>query len=126
MLRTIGGILAGIAVFMATLMVLELLAHQMFRTSREATIPSGMHVFVAVSYFLGALAGGLVAAKISGERWPAWLIAVLLAAGAAYTLTTFPHPLWMQVASIVAPLLGGLVASRAVTEHGRAATHADV
>lgn len=121
MLRTIGGILAGIAVFMATLMLLELLAHQMFRTSPGEALPSGMHAFVALSYFLGALAGGLVAGKISGERWTAWLIALLLAAGAAYTLTTFPHPLWMQVASIVAPLLGGLVASRAVSGHRRIA-----
>lgn len=125
MLRIISGVVAGIAVFMISLMMLELIAHQLFRTSPAGPLPAGMHAFVAVSYFLGALTGGLVAAKISGERWTAWLIALLLAAGAAYTLTTFPHPLWMQVASIVAPLLGGLVASRAATSRRRVAADAE-
>ena len=110
--RTVGGIIAGIVVFAVTLMVLELLAHQIFQTSPAGAIPNGMHAFVAVAYFLAALAGGLAAFKISGERWTAWLIALLVAAGAVYTLTTLTHPLWMQVASVIAPLLGGLVATR--------------
>ena len=126
MLRTIGGIVAGIIVFAATLMVSELIAHQMFRTSPAGPLPNGLYAFVAVSYFLGALAGGFVAVKISGERWTAWLIALLVAAGAGYTLTRLSHPLWMQVASIVAPLLGGLVASRTAAARGRVAADAEV
>lgn len=112
MLRTIGGIIAGIIVFVVSLMLLELLAHQIFRTSPSGPADQGTLAFVAIAYFVSSLAGGMTAVKISGERWTAWLIALLVAAGAAYTLTSFPHPLWMQVASIVAPLLGGLAASR--------------
>ncbi len=113
MLRTIGGIVAGIFVFVLTLMLLEFVAHQVF--AKPGGSPSGgMLAFVAVAYFLSALAGGLTAGKISGQHWTAWLIAILVAAGAGYALTTMPQPLWMQIASIVAPLLGGLVASRLV------------
>lgn len=124
MLRTIGGIIAGILVFLAALTLLELLAHQIFRTSPAGPANVSTLAFVAVAYFLGALLGGMTAVKISGERWTAWLIALLVAAGAGYTLTTFPHPLWMQVASIVAPLLGGLLASRLARPRTRVAADA--
>jgi len=110
-LKTVGGIVAGIVVFVVTLTVLELLAHQLFG-SPSRNMPAGLLAFVAFAYFLSAALGGGIAARISGQHWAAWVIAVLVAAGAAYTLTQLPQPLWMQIASVVAPLLGGLVASR--------------
>ena len=120
MLRTIGGIVAGIIIFVITLTVLELAAHQLF-PSQGPILPSGLLIFVATAYFLSALAGGVTAGKISGVHWTAWVIALLVAAGAAYTLTTVTHPLWMQIASIAAPLLGGFVASRLVPARREAA-----
>jgi nitrate/nitrite transporter NarK len=111
MLRTIGGTIVGIIIFVVVLALLEQMAHLIFPAS-GAERPPGMLAFVALAYFLSALAGGVVAARISGARWVSWVIAAIVAAGAAYTLTTTPHPLWMQIAAIVAPLLGGLVASR--------------
>jgi hypothetical protein len=110
--RLIGGIVAGIVVFVIALLAFEFLAHQIFQVSPKGAIPNAMHAFVAIAYFLASLAGGLVASRVSGRPWTAWVIAILVAAGAAYTLTNFTHPLWMQVASIVAPLAGGLAARR--------------
>ena len=113
MLRTIGGIVAGVIVFVLTLVLMEWLAHLLFGAPGRI-MPAGMLAFVAFAYFLAAADGGVVAGRISDRHWAAWVIAILVAAGAAYTLTQLPQPLWMQIASIVAPLLGGLVASRAV------------
>ncbi|MDG2533563.1 hypothetical protein P6144_07895 [Sphingomonas sp. HITSZ_GF] len=60
---------------------------------------------------LGALAGGVAAVRV-GE-WPVsgWIVAL---AGIGYALATSlmsPHPLWMQVAAVVAPFLAGVVVS---------------
>lgn len=121
MLRTVAGIIVGIVVFVATLMVMEYAAHQMFRTSPAGPLPNGMYAFVALAYFLSAFVGGLMAVKISRERWTAWLIAILVAAGAVYSLVTLAQPMWMHVASVVAPLLGGLVATRVGTPRRRVA-----
>jgi ABC-type transport system involved in cytochrome bd biosynthesis fused ATPase/permease subunit len=103
--------LAGVVLFLVVLMALEWIAHQLF-PSRGRLVPTGMLAFVAFAYFLSAALGGAIAARISRQSWTAWVIAILVAAGAAYSLTQLPQPLWMQIASIVAPLLGGLVASR--------------
>jgi nitrate/nitrite transporter NarK len=113
MLRIVGGIIAGVIAFVLTLVLLEYLAHQLF-AGGGATPSPAMLAFVALAYFLSALLGGILAGRISGRHWAVWVIALLVAAGAAYSLTTIAHPLWMQIASIVAPLLGGLVASRLV------------
>ena len=124
MLRTIGGILAGIIVFAVTLGVLELIAHQLF-PSRGRGFATGLLAFVALGYFLSALLGGVTAGRISKVHWTVWVIAILVAAGAAYSLTAVTHPLWMQIASVAAPLLGGLVASRIVPAR-RVAADAEV
>ncbi len=120
MLRTVGGIIAGIIVFVVTLVVLELLAHQLFPADGR-NLPTGLLAFVAVAYFLSACAGGVTAGRISHLHWTVWVIAVLVAAGAAYSLTTINHPVWMQIASIAAPLLGGFLASRFVPPTDRPA-----
>jgi hypothetical protein len=113
LLRTIFGIIAGVVIFVLTLVALEFIAHQLF-PSRGGALSTGLLAFVALSYFLSALLGGVTAGRVSRVHWTVWVIALLVAAGAAYSLTTITHPLWMQIASIAAPLLGGLVASRLV------------
>jgi MFS family permease len=110
MLRTIGGVIAGILVFMATLTLMEYLAHQVAPRNNQGLL----YAIVALAYFLTSLLGGLTAAKISRQAWTVWLIALLATAGSIYSILTMPQPLWMQVASVVAPLLGGFVASRIV------------
>jgi hypothetical protein len=124
MMRKVGGVLAGIATFVIVLMTIEYIAHQVFNTSPGDPVPNGMHAFIALAYFIAAFAGGYVAARIAAERWAAWLIAVVVAAGAAYAIGTMPQPLWMQIASIVAPLLGGLAASRLAMPGSRVAADA--
>jgi MFS family permease len=106
--RIIGGLVAGLAVMLIVLGGSEFLAHQAAPKEGSGILLA----IVAAAYFLSALAGGLVAARISQRRWAAWAIAGLVAFGAIWSLFQFPHPLWMQIAAVVAPLLGGFVAAR--------------
>jgi MFS family permease len=108
--RVVGGIVAGILVFVALLAALEYLAHQISPAEGSLT----MLAIVAGAYFVSALAGGVVAGRISRRAWAPWAIALLVLAGAVWTLFRMPQPVWMQIASVVAPLLAGFIASRVV------------
>lgn len=60
---------------------------------------------------LGALAGGVAAVRVGDWPVSGWIIAL---AGIGYALAislTSPHPLWMQIAAVAAPLLAGVVVS---------------
>ena len=114
MLRTIGGVIAGVVVFAATLSLAEYLAHQIAPPRNSGLLLA----IVAFAYFLSPLLGGLTAARISRREWTIWLITALAVAGGIYAIITLPQPLWMQVASIVAPLLGGYAASRMAGRRG--------
>lgn len=108
MKRIVGGLAAGIGVFLLVLGAMEFLAHQIAPQTGSGTLLA----IVAAAYFLSALAGGYVAARISRRSWAAWAIAGLVVTGAVLSLFQFPHPLWMQIASVAAPLLGGALAAR--------------
>lgn len=112
MVRTISGIAAGLLAMVVTVGAIELLAHLLFPVpSDSAPIPLGIQLLVLGAYFLGALIGGAVAERISGKRWTVWVIALLVVAGAIWSMFLIPHPQWMQIAAVIAPLAGGFVAS---------------
>ncbi|HET9511357.1 MAG TPA: hypothetical protein VFO80_09425 [Sphingomonas sp.] len=122
-MRKVLGILAGIVVAMATVGIVELIGHTLYPPSAGldmrspdgvasyvAAAPTGALMAVAVAWFAGAALGGWVAVRIG--RWPAaaWIIAALIALAGIYNATQIPAPLWMQIATVLAPALGGLVA----------------
>lgn len=122
MLRAIGAVVAGLVAVFGTVFILELIGHQLFpATTDVAPMPAGIQFFVIAAWFLGALAGGIVAGKIAGAKWPVWLIALLVALSSIATLFMIPHPVWMQIATVIAPLLGGFVAGHFVKVEPRAA-----
>ena len=53
-------------------------------------------------------------AACGGERlrFPGWVIAGLILLGGVANLMMIPHPLWMQIGAIAAPLLGGWIVAR--------------
>lgn len=106
--RIIAGVVAGVIAFVAILAGIEFLAHQIAPSAGSGV----MLALVAAAYFLSALGGSYAAAKISRRSWTIWLITLLVLVGAVWSLVQFNHPLWMQIASVVAPILGGLVAQR--------------
>lgn len=105
-MRVILAVLGGVA-------AIEYAAHLVWRVPGEAEPPLGALLLVPAAYFLGALIGGWVAARISGRAWTAWLVGAVVVAGAVWSMFLIPHPPWMQIAVVVAPLLGALVGGHA-------------
>lgn len=108
MIRIVGGLIAGILVFAAILLLVQFLEDLIGLSFGSTTALA----IVAAAYLPSSFLGGLVAASISRRHWTAWAIPLLVAAGVAYSLAMLPHPAWMQIATIIAALLGGFAASR--------------
>jgi hypothetical protein len=124
MARAILGIVAGIAVALATVFAIDIAGHQIYPLPSDLDMddygavgayvqarPAGASAFVLVAWFLGAADGGIVAAAISRRAWTVWPIAGAVAATGIVAILMIPHPAPMQIGTVVAPLLGGFVAS---------------
>ncbi len=125
MLRTVLGTVFGIAVSMGCITVVEWLGHQIFPppvgvsmntpqavSDYIATAPTMALLFPPIGWFTGAAIGGWAARSITRKPWAGWVIAGLVLIGGIINLFLIPAPLWMQIAAIAAPLLGGWVATR--------------
>ena len=119
----IGGLVAGIIVMMLVGFIGGLMfpmgaqmdpynAQQIQATFEAASI--GAKLMVVLSWAFGALAGAVVAKKISGADWAAWAIAVLFALYVLASVFVLPMPGWLQAVAVALPLVGGYVATRHV------------
>lgn len=103
------GVIVGLIVGAAVVIALHWLgARYALPDSFVADTPQAAMVG---SWALGALAGGVAAVRVGDWAVSGWIIAL---AGIGYALTvslTSPHPLWIQVAAVAAPLLAGVVVS---------------
>ena len=75
-------------------------------------VPLAAKLAVVLAWFLGALVGGWVAGRVAREPRAAWIIAGIFIVMTAITIASIPHPMWMVVAGLVAPLLAAWIASR--------------
>ncbi len=127
MVRIIGGIVAGAATAVAVIMLIETIGHLAFPLPDDLALrdpetvaepvpamPAAAKLIVVMAWFGGALAGGYVAKRICGRRWAAWAIAALVAAAGIVNVMMIPHPVWMQIAAVIAPLVGGLLAEHLI------------
>ena len=124
--RIIAGVVAGILAAFAAVYAVELIGRFFYPAANVdvsdieqlkammATMTIGAKLFVAGAWFVGAFAGGLVAALIVRRPWAAWTPAIVVALAALANILVMPHPAWMQVSAFVLPLLGGLLARRLV------------
>ena len=120
-MRKLMGAVVGAIVAISVIYGFEILNHAVFTWPQMAlndplsmaaaieAAPMTAKVMLVGGCFLGALAGGLVAVRIGDWAAAGWIIAVLVAAAGVVTIVTIPHPLWMQIAAVVAPLVAGLV-----------------
>ena len=124
MIRIILGILAGAVVAMALVVCLEMASHAMYpppagldpfdkadQARLIAMMPLGAALAVVAAWTVGAFGGALTALLIARRAWAGWVIAGLIACGGLFTVLSIPHPLWMQVAAVAAPLIGGWLAT---------------
>ena len=123
MLRIILGVLAGAVAAMLLVGGLEAASHLVFppppgldpfnpddQATLIAMMPLGAALAVVAAWTAGAFGGALTAILIARRAWAGWIIAALIAAGGIFTVVSIPHPLWMQIAAGVAPLIGGWLA----------------
>ncbi len=120
-MRLVLGVVIGAILGVAVVYGLEYVNHALFPwpamdaadpVSVAAAIdaaPMTAKVMLVGGWFLGALAGGLVAVRVGRHFAAGWIVALLVAAGAVATTILIPHPLWLQIAAGVAPLIAGLV-----------------
>lgn len=75
-------------------------------------VPLAAKIAVVVAWFLGAVAGAWVGAKVA--QWPTagWIVVAIGICLGVMTLFMIPHPLWMQVAAVLVPLAGGWIATK--------------
>ena len=119
-IRTLAGLAAGLLVAILTIMAVEGIGNQLYpppagydmTTASAETLPFETLIWPVIAWFLGALAGGWVAVRVCGVRWAGWAIAGFVLAATLLNLALITHPLWMIIAGIAAPLLGGLIADR--------------
>ncbi len=124
-MRMILGIVAGIVVAVACVAGIEALGHLIYppppgldpTNPRDidrlmSMVPMMALVFVVVAWFVGALAGALVANLIARRTIAGWFVALLVVTGGVATMVMIPHPGWMWAAGIVLPLLAAFVAAR--------------
>jgi len=130
MFRRLIAVIAGIAVAVLLVMLIQKLGHglypppadmdvndQAFMKEYVANLPWGPLAFVLGSYAIATLIGGWVAVIIAAERplLYAAIIAAFVLAGAISTVMTIPHPTWFTAAAItgivVAALLAAVLAS---------------
>lgn len=81
-----------------------------------SSMPAGGFVLLLLSYTLGALAGGWLAARMAPRRplLHAMIVGVLLLAAGVMNFVSIPHPLWVTVVGLLIFLpMAWLGASRA-------------
>lgn len=125
LVRGIAGVLGGVVVAVVVVGLLEGLGHMIYPpppgldlTTAEGqarlmdVMPVGAKVAVVTAWFLGALAGGIVAARIGQRALYAWVIGAIMVALSVTTTMMFPHPLWMVLAGIALPIVAAVIAIR--------------
>ena len=125
MLRTILGIFAGVVLAFVVLMGLEMAGHAVMppppgldpadpKDLKQMVASASMaaKVWVVFAWFAAVVAGGWAARRLSRKGWAGWVIAGLIVLGGVANIMMIPHPLWMQIAAVAAPLLGGWIVTR--------------
>jgi len=74
------------------------------------TAPFAALGVMVLGLFLGGLLGGLAANAIAARRWPAWIVGLALTLYTLSEMLLVPHPMWMQISAVLAPLVGAAIA----------------
>ena len=118
MIRTLAGIAGGIAVAIVLMVVIEAIGNRIFppvalgaaQADPSALLPFEALIFPLIGWFVGPLAGGLLAVWSSRRRWTSWPVAAAVLVGAILRFALAKHPVWAIAAGIAAPLAAAWIA----------------
>jgi hypothetical protein len=122
-MRIAAGIIAGVLIAFAVVALIEFVGHQAVPVpsdvglrdpedpARLAGVPLAAKLIVVFAWFAGALAGAVAARRIAAVGWAPWVVGAVVAIAGIAVIMMIPHPFWMQLAAVLAPVLGVLVAN---------------
>lgn len=123
-LAVIAGIVAGIAAMMAISFIGSALfpivappapGNEIERATAAFSYASTeLKLFYVLAWFVGGLAAGAIAKWIAPSGRIAWVAVAVLTVLIAANMFILPYPVWMEIATVMAPLLGGLVGNHLV------------
>jgi hypothetical protein len=123
-LAVIAGVLAGMVAMMAVAYVGDMLFPTPAAraaggaieqaTSAFANTPLQMRLCLVLAWFVGGLIAGVVAKLIVRDGRIAWTAIAILTVLTAINIFILPYPVWMEIANVLAPLVGGLVGNHLV------------
>ena len=120
-------VLVGVAVTVGVVVLAEAIGHALFPVPAPDTadptamrryvadLPAGAKLAVATGWFVGPLVGASTALGVSRWRPAAWIVGLVAVLGGVANLILLPHPLWMQAAALLLPLLAVATVQRLVT-----------
>lgn len=124
-MRTILGVLAGLAIAMLVIAGVEAVSAMFFKLPANfatldrvdqaqvmADMPATAKRLIVIGWALGAAIGGYVANGIARSGSAAGVVGVLVAVSGIANVIMLPHPFWMQLAAFWAPLLGAWSVTR--------------
>jgi hypothetical protein len=123
-LGVLAGIVAGIAALFATGFVGGMLfpilvdsrvhgtVEQAVAAISSAPLPSLL--FITLSWFVGGLVSAAVAKLVARRSAAAWSAVAILTLLTLANIFLAPFPAWMEIASVAAPLIGGLIGNHLV------------
>jgi len=127
MIRSIGALIAGIVTAFASIYLIEMLGHTIYPPPADldfsdpaairpyiATLPIIALLFPMFGWFVGTLAGSLVA-NFCGDAKPyvyAAIVGGLVFAATVANLILIPHPLWFSIISLLGIIASAWLANR--------------
>jgi hypothetical protein len=128
-MRGIVGIILGIVLGLGAMMAIAYVGGNFFPApppapgdlieQAEAALPAsalGFKLVIVLSWFLGTLIGAWIAKAVSGSSRITWAVVVILTLLLFGNVFVVAFPGWMEIASVAAPLLGGLIGNHLARE----------
>lgn len=121
MLRKLGGGIVGIIVAVALVFFVESIGHIVWPAPEDLdvgnaeamrayvdTLPLGALLSVAIAWFAGAFGGTFAACRLGTARPLVYALVVggMMTAGATFSLTIIPHPIWFSALGLIGIFAG--------------------
>lgn len=125
-LAVIAGILAGIVAMMAVSFAGSALFPIVApltpggaieqATAAFAHASTELKLFYVLAWFVGGLVASVVAKLVGGNGRIAWTAVGILTLLTAVNIIVLPYPVWMEIANVLMPVIGGLIGNHLVAE----------
>lgn len=128
MLRNILGTIAGLAVAILVITLVQMVSSSMYpmpegleMSDQEGfaayikTLPTSAFLIVLLGYVLGSIAGGFVSTFVAKTKYvPALIVGLLLTIASILNSMSIPQPMWVSALSIIVMIPGAYLGAKLV------------